>query len=198
MPGGGSSVMVVRMTRVLVRAARLGPALLLLVLACGVASGDETAARPPGRKAPRITGDAWINSKPLLPKDLAGRVRLVEFWAFECVNCRRTLPAMRSLFERYPSGGDVVIVAVHTPELPREREVANVKKAVVELKVPYPVVLDPEYSNWRAFENQYWPALYVIDRRGVIRDVHVGELHEDSPAWKALLEEIEALRREPA
>jgi thiol-disulfide isomerase/thioredoxin len=148
-----------------------------------------------GRRAPKLLGE-WLNTRPLKPADLNGRVTLVEFWAFECINCRRTLPAMRALFERYPAGGDVVIVGVHTPELPIERDADSVRTAVAKLDVRYPVVLDNSYSDWRAFENDYWPELYLIDRRGVIRHVHVGELHQGTEEWTQLLAKIEALRRE--
>jgi thiol-disulfide isomerase/thioredoxin len=184
---------VLRMAHGMVRTVRIGSLAVVLALLCGVALGEDTAV---GRKAPRITGDAWINSKPLLPKDLAGRVRLVEFWAFDCINCRRTLPALRTLYDRYAAGGDVAIIGIHTPELPVERNADSVRTAVARLDVRYPVVLDNDYSNWRAFENDYWPELYLIDRRGVIRDVHIGELHEGTEAWTRLLARIEELRRE--
>jgi alkyl hydroperoxide reductase subunit AhpC len=105
---------------------------------------------------------------------------------------------MRKLSERFPAGGDVVIVGVHTPELEVERDPAAVRRAVTRLGLRYPVVIDGRMAIWRAFGNEYWPALYLIDRRGLIRETHIGELHEGTPAWDALLAKIEALRREAA
>ncbi|MBI1796987.1 MAG: redoxin domain-containing protein [Candidatus Eisenbacteria bacterium] len=179
-------------------AGALAGALLLAVAAPAPAAYGADDAPAVARKAPRIWGAHWFNSKPLMPADLAGRVTIVEFWAFECINCRRTLPAMRALYERYRADSSVVIVGIHTPELPIERDTEAVHRAVDSLGVRYPVVLDPGYVNWRAFDNQYWPALYLIDRHGVIRDVHIGELHEGTDAWKSVLERIETLRREKA
>jgi len=167
---------------------------------CAVLAGLAVAhpARADGRavRAPALTGREWIHSAPLTPDSLAGRVVLVEFWALECVNCRRTVPAMKRLHAMYRDSGDVVIVGVHTPEFPRERGRKAVERAVAELALPYPVLVDDQMANWDAFENRYWPALYVIDRRGMIRDVHAGELHEGTLEWQILLTLITRLRGE--
>jgi thiol-disulfide isomerase/thioredoxin len=164
---------------------------LLAALATLPARADGPAVR-----APALSGREWINSAPLTPDSLAGRVVLVEFWAFECVNCRRTIPAMKRLHAMYRDSGDVVIVGVHTPELAREHGRKAVERAVAELGLPYPVLVDDRMVNWDAFENRYWPALYVIDRRGMIRDVEAGELHEGTLEWRSLLTLVTRLRRE--
>ena len=148
--------------------------------------------------APNFAGIShWFNSAPLNIADLRGKVVLVEFWAFDCINCRRSVPAMKKLDEAY-DGKDVVIVGVHTPELPQERDPYNVEKAVAKLGLKYPIALDNDYRVWKAFKNRYWPALYVVDKHGIIRHTHVGELHEDSPGWEEVVRWIDELRKEPA
>ncbi len=162
------------------------------------AAAATPGARPAGIRAPALSGREWLNSKPLTRADLRGKVVLVEFWTFDCINCRRTMPAMKRLHALFGDGGDVVIVGVHTPELPHERDPRAVERAIDRWQLPYPVLLDNAMVNWEAFENLYWPALYVIDRRGLIRDLHIGELHEGTPAWRSIVALIESLRREPA
>lgn len=130
-------------------------------------------------KAPEFThsGQAeWLNSRPLRLSQLRGKVVLVEFWAFECVNCRRTQPWLHAIQQRY-ADKDFVIVSVHTPELPEERSIANVRKAVAEQRITNPVMVDDDYSYWNAMKNQYWPAFYVIDKRGRIAARAIGEMH---------------------
>lgn len=155
------------------------------------------AGAPPGAvRAPALTGREWINSRPLTPVDLKDKVVVVEFWTFDCINCRRTVPAMNRLHATFRDSGDVVIVGVHTPELPRERDPRAVERAVAAQGITFPVLLDGGMANWKAFGNHYWPAIYVIDRRGRIRDLHTGELHPGTPAWDSLLTLIGRLRRE--
>jgi thiol-disulfide isomerase/thioredoxin len=130
-------------------------------------------------KAPEFTHSSqaeWLNSKPLRLSQLRGKVVLVEFWAFECVNCRRTQPWLHAIQQRY-ADKDFVIVSVHTPELPEERSIANVRKAVAEQRITNPVMVDDDYSYWNAMKNQYWPAFYVIDKRGRIAARAIGEMH---------------------
>lgn len=171
-------------------------AALAALLAGGLFAGPAVASADAAARAPALVGREWINSPPLTPDRLAGRVVLVEFWALQCVNCRRTIPAMKRLHAMYRDSGDVVIVGVHTPELPQERGRKAVERAVAELGLPYPVLVDDGMANWDAFRNRYWPALYVIDRHGLIREVHEGELHEGTLEWRAVLTLIDRLRRE--
>jgi cytochrome c biogenesis protein CcdA/thiol-disulfide isomerase/thioredoxin len=120
---------------------------------------------------------AWINtpgSKPLTLQKLRGKVVLVDFWTYSCVNCIRTLPYLRAWNARYAKAG-LVIVGVHTPEFAFEHIVGNVKRAVGEHDIRYPVAVDNDYGTWNAFGNQYWPADYLIDRNGHVRDAHFGE-----------------------
>jgi thiol-disulfide isomerase/thioredoxin len=116
----------------------------------------------------------WLNSEPLTAEGLRGRVVLVDFWTYSCVNWLRTLPYVRAWHERYRDRG-LVVVGVHAPEFGFEHDLANVRRAVRELGVGYPVVIDNDFTIWRSFENRYWPALYLVDRAGRVRFHHFGE-----------------------
>ncbi len=116
----------------------------------------------------------WLNSPPLTPQALRGKVVLVNFWTFNCFNCLNELPYVRAWAEKYRDHG-LVVIGVHTPELPFERDTGNVRKAVARLKIDYPVVIDNGYAIWKAFGNEYWPAAYFVDAEGRIRHHHFGE-----------------------
>lgn len=116
----------------------------------------------------------WLNSSPLRKKNLLGKVVLIDFWTYSCINCLRTLPYVKAWYKKYKENGFVVI-GVHTPEFPFERNVENVKRALGELGIEYPVAIDNDYKVWNAFNNEYWPAHYFIDRNGRIRHHHFGE-----------------------
>ena len=126
-------------------------------------------------KAPDVRGlSAWINTGPLTLRQLRGKVVLVDFWTYSCINCLRTLPYLEQWDARYRSKG-LVIFGVHTPEFGFEHDLGNVRAAVRRLGVRYPVALDNEYATWDAYGNKYWPADYLVDQRGHVRDVHFGE-----------------------
>ena len=116
----------------------------------------------------------WLNSPPLTPAGLRGSVVLVDFWTYTCINWLRTLGYVRAWDERYRDKG-LVVVGVHTPEFPFERDEDNVRRAVADMDLSYPVALDPEYAVWQAFSNHYWPAIYIADAEGRIRYHHFGE-----------------------
>ena len=115
----------------------------------------------------------WINSPPLTPDRLAGKVVIVDFWTYTCINWLRTLPYVRAWAQKYRE--QLVVIGVHTPEFEFEKNVDNVRRAVRQMGIEYPVVIDSDYAIWRAFRNQYWPALYFIDARGRVRQHHFGE-----------------------
>ena len=117
---------------------------------------------------------AWLNSPPLTPEDLRGKVVLVDFWTYTCINWLRTLAYVRAWAEKYEERG-LVVVGVHTPEFPFEREPDNVRRAANDLEVPYPIAVDSDYEVWRAFGNRYWPAVYIADTDGRIRHHQFGE-----------------------
>ena len=125
--------------------------------------------------APGFTGiDAWINSAPLTAASLRGKVVLVDFWTFSCINCVRTLPHLRQLYDTYRGRG-FVIVGVHSPEFDFEKVLANVRQAVQRLAVTWPVAVDSQMATWNAFGNAYWPAEYLIDQQGRVAYTNIGE-----------------------
>ena len=143
--------------------------------------------------APQFTGiDTWINSRPLTIAGLRGKVVLVDFWTYSCINCLRTLPHLEAWYSRYHRRG-LVIVGVHTPEFAFEHVVSNVREATKRLGVRYPVAIDNDYKTWDAYRNNVWPAEYLIDRSGRIREYKPGEGQYDDTERK-----IQALLGEPA
>ncbi len=116
----------------------------------------------------------WLNSPPLTREGLKGKVVLIDFWTYSCINCLRSIPYIKAWAEKYKDQG-LVVIGVHTPEFAFEKSVGNVKTAVADLKIGYPVAIDSNYAIWRAFGNEYWPAHYFIDAEGRIRHHHFGE-----------------------
>ena len=135
----------------------------------------EAAKLPPEGVMPPLSGAVeWLNSPPLTREGLKGKVVLIDFWTYSCINCLRSIPYVRAWAEKYKDQG-LVVIGVHTPEFAFEKSVANVKNAVADLKIGYPVAIDSNYAIWRAFGNEYWPAHYFIDAEGRIRHHHFGE-----------------------
>ncbi len=116
----------------------------------------------------------WLNSPPLTRDQLKGKVVLVDFWTYSCINCLRSVPYVEAWWEKYKNDG-LVVIGVHTPEFAFEKDPANVARALTDLKITYPVAIDSDYAIWKAFNNQYWPAHYFIDANGSIRYHHFGE-----------------------
>jgi thiol-disulfide isomerase/thioredoxin len=116
----------------------------------------------------------WLNSLPLTVEALRGKVVLVDFWTYTCINWLRQLPYLRAWAEKYKDKG-LVVIGVHTPEFPFEKNIDNVRKAIESMKIGYPVAIDSDYGIWRGFDNNYWPALYFIDAQGRLRHMHFGE-----------------------
>ena len=141
--------------------------------------------------APELTGiTAWINGDAVTLASLRGRVVLVEFWTFGCVNCIHVAPYVRAWSDTYEARG-LTVIGVHTPELSFERNLDNVRDAVAKADIRYRVAFDPDFATWRAYQNHYWPAIYLIDKRGHIRLVRSGEggYDETDAAIRALLAE---------
>jgi thiol-disulfide isomerase/thioredoxin len=163
---------------------------LLTAILCGLAAAPiETPAQ--GTSMPQMTpaasqlpieGDlpslegatGWLNSPPLTPSGLRGKVVLIDVWTYTCINWLRQLPYVRAWAEKYRDQG-LVVIGVHTPEFAFEHNPDNVRRAAKEMRVDYPVALDNDYAVWQAFNNQYWPALYFVDANGRIRHHHFGE-----------------------
>ena len=117
---------------------------------------------------------AWLNSDPLSPAELRGRAVLFDFWTLTCINWLRTEPYVRAWSQAYRDDG-LVVIGIHTPEFSFEHEIDGVRRALTERGIDYPVAVDNDYAVWEAFDNHYWPALYFVDREGIIRDHHFGE-----------------------
>lgn len=133
------------------------------------------AVHESGSTAPELVGlHEWINSAPLTLEQLRGKVVLVDFWTYSCINCVRTLPYVNHWYEKYHDKG-LVILGIHTPEFAFEKNVSNVRDAVERFGIKYPVALDSDYATWQNYHNHYWPAHYVIDQQGVIQEKHFGE-----------------------
>ena len=156
-----------------------------------VVAENETSALEDYGPAPEFAGlVGWLNSKPLTLAGLRGRVVLIDFWTYSCINCLRTLPYITEWDERYRRSG-LTIVGVHTPEFAFERVRANVRDNAEKLGVRYPIALDNDFGTWNAWHNQYWPAKYLIDRAGHVRYYHFGEgdYDESEAAIRELLAE---------
>jgi len=164
------------------------PALVacMLGLASFVYRGDNVRAEElakfaeAGRPAPNFVGiNNWLNSGPLNITDLRGKVVLVDFWTYGCINCVNTLPHVTRLYQAYRDKG-LVVIGVHTPEFPFEKATGNVQAALKRHGITYPVAQDNEYATWSAYHNQYWPAQYIVDQNGKIVFEHAGEGQYDA------------------
>jgi thiol-disulfide isomerase/thioredoxin len=139
-----------------------------------------TLQLPVEGELPSLDGaTGWLNTEPLTPASLRGRPVLVEFWTFTCINWLRTLPYVRAWSEKYRDDG-LVVLGVHTPEFEVERDLANIRRATEAMGIDFPIAADSEYRVWRAFDNQYWPALYFADADGRIRHHRFGEGEYDN------------------
>jgi cytochrome c biogenesis protein CcdA/thiol-disulfide isomerase/thioredoxin len=156
------------------------------------AGSDNELFNVEAYKAPeKFVGlDNWINSKPIKLEEQRGKVVLVDFWTYSCINCIRNNPHINEWHEKYKDDG-LVVVGVHAPEFAFEKNSKNVEKAVKDQKISYPVALDNDFETWGEFENQFWPAYYLIDAKGMIRRVHTGEgeYEQSEQAIRKLLEE---------
>ncbi len=175
---------------------RSGRALLAFAIVLAFAIESETAcgaAEPPFHdygQAPEFTGiEQWLNSDPLSLSGLRGKVVLVDFWTYSCINCLRTLPYVTSWHNKFKDRG-LVVVGVHTPEFGFEKLTRNVQSAIGRHGITYPVAQDNRYATWKAFDNEYWPATYLIDRNGHVVLKHAGEggYEETERAIEALLD----------
>ena len=183
-------------TRVLARLSTAQTFGLELGLAKILGVGDDMprttgADLPDEGPMPSLEGaTGWLNGRPLNREDLKGKVVLVDFWTYSCINCIRAIPHIRALHDRYARDG-LIVIGVHSPEFAFERDPKNVARAIGEQEVNYPVALDNKFAIWRAFNNRYWPATYIADARGRLRYHHFGEggVRETEAAVRRLLME---------
>jgi len=126
-------------------------------------------------QAPELSPGEWINSPPLTLASLKGKVVVIDFWAFECVNCRHILPKFQSWYNKYRDK-NVVFIGIHTPETAEERDLPSLHKFLSENNITVPVLADNSYRNWDRYNVEFWPSTFLIDKKGVIRKFHFGEL----------------------
>lgn len=139
----------------------------------------KTRSEPKGVKAPELRPvGAWFNSAPLTIESLRGKVVIVDFWTYSCINCQRTLPYLRQWWKKYKDKG-LVIIGVHSPEFEFEKSERNVAQAIADFGLTYPIVQDNDFATWQAYNNRYWPAKYFIDKEGFVRYTHFGEGNYD-------------------
>jgi|WetSurMetagenome_2_1015567.scaffolds.fasta_scaffold154321_2 thiol-disulfide isomerase/thioredoxin len=141
--------------------------------------------------APELTNDTWLNaSQPLRLAGLKGKVVLLDMWTFGCINCQHVIPSLRSWYEKYSSQG-LVVIGNHYPEFGYERDLNNLKAALAQYEIPYPVAQDNDGKTWSAYHNRFWPSLYLIDKKGHLRYQHIGEgaYDETESAIQSLLVE---------
>jgi len=180
--------------------------LALATFACCVIVAGQTPTN--AQQPPSIVGSSplsglsgatgWINSKPLTAKQLKGKVVLVDFWTYSCINCLRSLPYIEAWAQKYKDSG-LVVIGVHTPEFDFEKQLPNVQKAVQKFGVTYPIALDSNQAIWNAFHNEFWPAHYFIDATGKVRYEHFGEGNYDqSEQWIQQLLQERAAKPMPA
>ncbi|MGR8919125.1 MAG: redoxin family protein [Gammaproteobacteria bacterium] len=175
--------------------------LLTALLVAALLAGGPARGRDPGVAGvalPEFTQtspEAWINSPPLTRGALAGRVLLIDFWAFECWNCYRSFPWLKWL-EAHFADRDFSVVGIHSPEFERERNIAAVRAKVEQFGLEHPVMVDNDFAYWNAMGNRYWPAYYLVDKAGTVRHVFVGETHAGSAQARRIRHAIAALLAE--
>jgi thiol-disulfide isomerase/thioredoxin len=172
--------------------------LLLLMTACATTAPSEpampeikTASYPDLGPAPELSNEIWLNvDAPLRLADLHGKVVALEMWTFGCVNCQNVMPSLKDWHSKYADDG-LVIIGNHYPEFGYEEDIDNLKDAVARFEIEYPVAQDNDGLTWRAYQNHYWPTLYLIDKNGHLRYTHIGEgrYQETEAAIQTLLAE---------
>ena len=143
-------------------------------------SNARSIVAKPAPEFTQISPDAWLGSKPLKIGDLRGKVVLVDFWTFGCWNCYRSFPWLNAL-EAKLHDQDFQIIGIHTPEFDREKVKRNIAEKIAEFGLKHPTMMDNDFAYWKRMKNRYWPTYYLIDKRGFIRHVFIGETHADTP-----------------
>lgn len=149
--------------------------MLALFLRYQELNGAEIFKPVPLPEFTQANQNAWLNSKPLRANDLKGTVTLLDVWTFECWNCYRSFPWLRQFEKNFP--GNLQVIGIHTPEFAREKIRKNVVVKTREFGLHHPVMMDNDFAYWKALNNRYWPAFYVIYKKGIIRGRFIGEIH---------------------
>ena len=148
--------------------------ILALALAISALWLGQSQGYTTGQPAPEFTNETWINSEPQRLTELKGKVLLVEFWTFGCYNCQNVEPYVKNWHDKFKDHG-LVVIGIHSPEFGHERVLKNVRNYVREHSIQYAVAIDNDYKTWNSYQNHYWPAMYLIDKKGVIRYMRIGE-----------------------
>lgn len=186
-----------RRSSILIFAAAAALAAVIGVRVSERAVANELGDAPPAPEFTHSAEEDWINSPPLTLEALRGQVVLVDFWTFGCWNCYRSFPWLHSLEARFADRG-LSVVGVHSPEFKHERERAKVIEKVAEFKLTHPVMIDNDFSYWKAMGNRYWPTYYLIDKRGRVRAFFIGETHQGDARAREIQDTIERLLGESA
>ncbi len=157
---------------------------------------SDARGNPPAPEFTHSAPEAWINSPPLTIADLRGQVVLIDVWTFDCWNCYRSFPWLKGVEERFGPRG-LTVVGVHSPEFAHERVRASIERKVAEFGLPHPVMIDNDFSYWKALGNRYWPTYYLVDKRGRLRARFIGETHAGTDRARRVEEAIEVLLAEP-
>lgn len=170
--------------------ALIGAILTTLTLGhCQVSRAEGCDALP---EFTQSSPDAWLNSKPLKRKDLLGNVLLLDVWTFACWNCYRSFPWLRATESKFDRRG-LRVVGIHSPEFAHEKKRANVAKHIQKYQLVHPVMMDNDFAYWKSLNNRYWPAFYVVDRKGCIRGTFIGETHSGTKKAREIESAIEHL-----
>lgn len=170
----------------------------VLLVYNSVNGSGRAVAQPEIKALPEFTyadQAQWINSKPLKVADLRGQVVLLDFWTFECWNCYRSFPWLVDLEKQYQDKG-LTVIGIHTPEIEREKVRDSIVAKTKEFNLHHPVMIDNDFLYWRALGNRYWPAFYLVDKKGYVRGYYVGETHKGDKQAVAIAEQIEVLLAE--
>lgn len=165
--------------------------LLSRVLLGGAFANAETI----NKSLPEFTqqdAQAWLNSAPLKKEDLLGKVVLIDFWTFDCWNCYRSFPWLHTVEEKFKDS-TFQVVGIHSPEFPHEQERLKLEAKVAKYKLEHPIMMDNDFAYWKAMKNQYWPAFYLIDKKGVVRQRFIGETHSGKSQANRIEAAIEQL-----
>jgi len=172
--------------------------LLLFVSLLGLLGLGQGSVSASAKLLPEFNNNnpaQWFNSKPLKRADLKGKVVLLDVWTYGCWNCYRSFPWLNEL-EASLSSENFLVIGIHTPEFGHEKDASNVLKKIKEFKLHHPVMMDNDFSYWKALGNRYWPTFYIIDKQGRIRSVHIGETHAGDQNARRIEAEIRQLLAE--
>ncbi len=166
--------------------------ILLSKLLLGGAFANAETINKPLPEFTQASALAWLNSPPLRKQDLLGKVVLIDFWTFDCWNCYRSFPWLHDVEGKFKDK-EFQVIGIHSPEFAHEQERPRLEKKVAKFKLEHPIMMDNDFAYWKAMKNQYWPAFYLVDKKGVVRQRFIGETHSNGPQAQRIEAMIEQL-----